>query len=333
MDPTKQERVIEYLLTRKFPDHVAIRATSARKGDGRLAARSPGALERQKWLSAAAAYKTKLRAMSPEELAVAVDWERAEDEDRERFFNQPHSLANFQHWAKAAYWSLEEATALSFGKEPGVVNSKSIEPLVGIYSFAADYARVRDLVERAKIMGQIDDPVIPGFYIAWAKRRGISYPPELEAELVAQGQQIGDWGEGMLRKSEANAASTEAERDQLRQEAVDWKAVHDDLKRQHDHLVAERDVLKARVSSLEAQQAEPQGKKDSGPRERETYQRMILGLAMSEAFGYDPNAKNSLAISKIVNAVARKNLTVSKRTVRDKLQEAAKKLGFLTIKR
>ncbi len=286
MDP-KQERAIEYLLTRKFPYHRAIRATLART-PSLATARTPAGFERQKSLSAAAAYKVELRAMSPEGLAVAVDRDRAEDEDRERFFNQPHSLADLQYWAKAAYWNLEEATALSFGKEPGVVNSKSIEPLVGIYSFAADYARVRDLVERAKVMGQIDDPVIPRDFIAWAKRSGINYPPDLEAELVAQGQQIGDW--------KTAYDELKAQFDELAPQAAEasgFKARAAEADKVIANLLQERDGLLIQVQEL-------QKKKPFGERERQSLLKMVIGMA-AKKYGYNPHANRSKVAKNIVS--------------------------------
>ncbi len=102
------------------------------------------------------------RALEPESLAEAVQQERAKlaeqaraktaqfvEERRakaERFFNQPQSLADFRHWAKEAYWTIEEATALAFGKEPWVVNLKSVSPHAGFSPFPANYVRLKDLV-------------------------------------------------------------------------------------------------------------------------------------------------------------------------------------------
>ncbi len=182
--------------------------------------------------------------------------------------------------------------------------------------------------------------------IELAKRKGVTpkflFPaarqPSSEVQAGAKLEAAwpsGPQGESVPAPGQAPAAKAESALPPpsnltVRQMTVDWKASHDDLRRKYDHLVTERDVLKARVSTLEAQQAEPQREKDLGPRERETYQKMILGLAKS--FDYDPNAKNSPAISKMANALARQKLGVGRKTVHDKLREAAIKLGFLTVK-
>ena len=43
-------------------------------------------------------------------------------DEQSRFFNQSSSNADFSDWSKMAHWSLDEAVALSFGKNPKTVN-------------------------------------------------------------------------------------------------------------------------------------------------------------------------------------------------------------------
>jgi hypothetical protein len=59
---------------------------------------------------------TELEALYESEYAKAADELRAkaEQDERERFFNQPWANADFTHWSKAAHWTLDEAIALSF---------------------------------------------------------------------------------------------------------------------------------------------------------------------------------------------------------------------------
>ena len=98
----------------------------------------------------------------------------AEEEEAKRFFNWPQVRADFSHWSKASYWRLEEAIALSFGKDPRQVNWKSIEAHLAVSPFVRRYRDVRDLATRAKAMKRLFDPVLPGFFITWANRMDAS---------------------------------------------------------------------------------------------------------------------------------------------------------------
>ena len=49
--------------------------------------------------------------------------------------------ADFVHWSKMPRWTLEEATALSFGKAPEFVNWDKVKAYHGQSSFADDYSK------------------------------------------------------------------------------------------------------------------------------------------------------------------------------------------------
>ena len=118
---------------------------------------------------------------------------QAESEEQTRFFNQPYAKADFGHWSKAAYWTLDEAVALSFGKAPERVTWETIKPFVDVSPFAYQYGRRRDLALRAAASKQLSDPAWPGFFLAWAKRTDLAVPSELVAAVTARGIQIADW--------------------------------------------------------------------------------------------------------------------------------------------
>ena len=125
---------IEYLVLRRFPSAKALRAPSISYRGGEISY-----VDRQSRLDQVAAYERELEIKSPAELQELVDRARAEDaaerfakaerEEQQRFYNQPYTNANFSHWSKAAHWSLDEAIALSFGKEPEWVSWKRLSPL------------------------------------------------------------------------------------------------------------------------------------------------------------------------------------------------------------
>jgi hypothetical protein len=98
------------------------------------------------------------------------------DLDEEEHYGQ-NPYADLDYWSWAAYWTVEEATALSFGREPRIVNSDSIpspDP------FSIEYEKRRDLALRAKEMEQLKEKNRPLDYIKWAKQSGIPFPKKLE---------------------------------------------------------------------------------------------------------------------------------------------------------
>lgn len=150
-------------------------------------------------------YESELRALPPEELQKLYEAEakkyrneladQAAEKERNRYFNHPSANADFDHWSKTTYWTLEEAVALSFGKDPEQVNWNELKN----YSrhehspFIEQYRKVRDLALRAKNFNQLYDPILPGLFIAWARRIKIEVPKELIQKIEDQGILIADW--------------------------------------------------------------------------------------------------------------------------------------------
>jgi hypothetical protein len=75
-------------------------------------------------------YRARLEAISPNELQSLFESEKAkadaeslakwQREEEARFFHQPYATADFEHWSKAVYWTLEEAIALMMEKAPNL---------------------------------------------------------------------------------------------------------------------------------------------------------------------------------------------------------------------
>ena len=122
---------VEFLVRRKFPG--VSREFPAPVGPNvslSLAARNyrKGVILQQQ----ANEYRQALRAMPSAELNAFFELElerarreaaeKAEAEERKRFFNAAQAAADVMHWSKASIWTLEEAVALSFGKDPKYVS-------------------------------------------------------------------------------------------------------------------------------------------------------------------------------------------------------------------
>src|SRR5690348_15997691 len=151
---------IEYLVGRRFgllPSNTAypVRLSVERE------LRKVSETKRQ----AAQSYKADLEAKPKEEIHALYEAELAkhrakelaktEREEKARFFNQPSASADFDHWSKASYWTLDEAVALSFGKAPEIVKWEQIKQYLQVSPFAVQYGRVLDLARRAQQWGQL----------------------------------------------------------------------------------------------------------------------------------------------------------------------------------
>ena len=113
--------------------------------------------------------------------------------EKARFFNQPHANADISFWSKAAYWTLEEAIALSFGKNPELVNWDRLKGMQFESPFVEKYRKLRDLAFRAKWIEKLYDPVLPSIYLQWIKENKLEFPEHLESALVAHAGAFFDW--------------------------------------------------------------------------------------------------------------------------------------------
>lgn len=104
-------------------------------------------------------YRAELGGLSRDALQKLVEGEqqklaheltaKAEAEERAQFFNQPSARADFDHWSKAAHWTLDEAIALSFGRSPEKVGWETIKVFYPSSPFAVQFYRRRDLARKS----------------------------------------------------------------------------------------------------------------------------------------------------------------------------------------
>lgn len=147
------------------------------------------------------AYRKELEALPHEEMVALFNaeyqkerkyhQERLEREEQALFFHRPEAQANFAHWCKMAIWSLDEAIALSLGKNPAEVNwpnvsmrgERFVPQAWSVSEFPKEYARRKQLVARAKKAGQLFDPISPERFLRWAVEVFDTMPDELLARF------------------------------------------------------------------------------------------------------------------------------------------------------
>ena len=331
--PDFQKDPVSYLVERRFPRGPIVRAIRHERKSLRPL---PGQAPVKDAVDAAIAYRAELSKLPPSELAARCTAERekeiaeilagAKREEEARVFNQPYARADFEYWAKAAHWSLDEAIALSFGKGPEYVNWKAIEPLVRISPFALEYQRRRELALRAVPWNQLFDPVPPSIFLDWAKKLQVAVPPELEAAVTAVGSAMMDWKalyddlqskfEGLLQTFQHSRTSS----NELRGKSME---LIEEYRTYIDRLLAKIEAQKQKLAAAQA----PTGPAEKGlaTRERESLLRLVIGMAVG-GYGFDPAATRSRLTSEIAGDLERAGLSVHPDTVRKWLKEAAELL-------
>lgn len=251
---------IPYLLQRRYGDAVG----------GEQQGRRQAELE---------AYRAELQSLEDDQLEDLVNQElerEAQQHDQEptRFFHQPDAVADFHYWGWLPLWTLEEAIALTCGRDPAVVTWAEVEHHVGASLFATRFCNLRRFVLRAGEAGQLTDPVPPEAYVVWAKAKGILLPTKLKTS-IGTSQHEGD------RKGR-------------------------------------NEQLTATTSTLNCIQA---ADKPLGTRERKTFLRLILGMAIV-AYGPDCLASRSPTAKEIAKDLRERDIPLDEDTVRAKLKEA-----------
>ena len=162
--------------------------------------------------------------------------------------------ADYDRWSKAPYWTAEEATALSYGKNPRVVNWAFLSSCPE-HPFARQYNDRLDHVIRAQKLGQLPSLIQPPEFIRFARPLGIEFPAELETAI------------GQIS------------RDGVR----DWQAEYAALARERDTLAAKRDAF----------ERTPQLDKPLLESERRTMLTIIAATAVA-GYGFVPSGNSKI---------------------------------------
>lgn len=311
---------ISFLVSRKYPNASKPVAIPSIANPYKLSAKNPTA---EKLYTAAEKYRAELKAMPKDRLEVLYQEElhkyneelraAAEAKERALFFNQPRANADFDHWSRAAHWTLEEAVALSFGKEPSIVNSRSIAPYTESSFFARQFTKRLDLARRAVPWEKLFDPVLPGIFIGWTRDNQILFPCDLETLVSARGNMIVSW------KSNFEALSVQ----------------YDDLKSQfldtQSRLTKQLEELRQQLEEAQKQRADTEKTNptkmnpDIGLREKDSLLKLIIGLAIG-GYGFDPKSARNAKLSDMSSDLATAGVPLDDDTIRKWLKVAAELL-------
>lgn len=195
---------VDYLLKRRFgtlaPSPGTVLPLNANPSSNALHAFAD---DRQRNIAAA---RAEYMAMDADQIQECVNVARLEDaqafqtkarrEEQALFFNQPEANADLAYWSKLSLWTLDEAVALSLGKNPERVNwytlnggfERFILHALTISQFPKEFAQRRKLVFRALEAGDLTDPIKPMDFLLWGQDTFDSIPAELMRHVEARGK-------------------------------------------------------------------------------------------------------------------------------------------------
>lgn len=301
---------ITFLVIRKFPGSAAAKAKSA---SGQTLSN-----EDRGTLKAMRDYEIELKALDKEAFDSLLKQEKeaakleeaalARKLDLERWYSQAEAEADYEYWSRAAYWHLDEAIALSLGKDPRRVTRQELQAITDYPTppFVEDYEKRRELASRAINFKQLYDPAVPSLFIRWAKKSNLELPQELEEAVSRNGAQLTDW--------EAEYEKLLKSHNQMVQEA-------------NEKFVEMEQELKSRSKEIERLVGDAEGlnKHDLATRERSSLLKLILVMAVKK-YGYLPGTTNE-ATGTNKNSISSDSevlgLDIGNRTVRKYLDEAA----------
>lgn len=328
---------LEFLVRCRFPLEKAYADDFPRTGARQKLA------QQDAYLKEAAKYRATLKKMTRTEMMVIAEEtannekekalaKSAYDEER-RFFNQPSASADIQHWTRMSIWKLDEAVALSLGKDPRRVNWDNVRSLVQISAFAAAYQARREIIFRAKSAGQLWDSTIPGVFIAWAERMNVALPSPLTEAIKELGVQVADWKsahDAQKRLAQDARAELTKEKEASIQRTSEHMAYIERMGSQYRELIdryrtkieaLEQAARQANSLTLLTQNAEAAATdKPLGARERESMLKLVIGMAVA-GYRYDPKEKKSDKVSEIASDLAKIGVPLDVDTVRKYLRE------------
>lgn len=139
------------------------------------------------WAAQAEDFGDKLLDLDPSELSkryhialAAYDAEMAiadAEMDIISFFNEPAAAADFAFWGTMSVWTAEEAAALTFDKNPEMVNLAALHTyrIAASHSpFVREFSRRVQVIERAIMSGALDEKIDPRKFAKWAYANALS---------------------------------------------------------------------------------------------------------------------------------------------------------------
>lgn len=193
---TLKHKMVEYLIKRKYPCAEIVNYYNSEPniyithdGTGRDIARLT--------LDEVKEYYAKITAMPIEEMQSLFN-EEFEKHENSLFYNQLEAEADIEHWSKMDEWSIDQAVALYFGKNPYIVNIvriRQIDNLPKTPAFIKKYESHYQLVQTAinsealtsRSRKDLESSIIqikPYDYLNWAASKDIKISENFKRAIM-----------------------------------------------------------------------------------------------------------------------------------------------------
>ncbi len=193
--------------------------------------------------------------------------------------------ADFERWTKAPCWTVEEGIALTFGKNPRVVNQAFLSSCCPEHPFAREYEARLEQGIRAKKIGDLQPVNRPAHFLRWAKTIGIEFPVELKEAI--------NWAPKFERFADG------------------------DLTAEYEKVVIERNKLAAQLTEVKSKLSETQP-----PLESERKSMLTIIAAMAREGYKHPASGNSHVTKEIADDITKIGLGLDEKTIRKYLKTA-----------
>jgi len=240
---------------------------------------------------------------------------KLEEIEKQRFFNLPKAHVDIEHWGKADYWTLDEATALSFGKEPEIVGWRVVEPYKNTSVFAKRYSKMRDLALRAKVCKELSDPVLPTIFIEWCELKEIEFCQELEKKVYAR-KNVVSWKIlcEQNKKSFDDIVSKQSEVIKSQDDIISK------LEARNLELLAQFDMLQEQANSIDTNS---NAKDKVNKKSFNTLLKLVAGMAI-KGFAYNPQNKKNPSIKEIQSDLDELGVSMDDETISHWIKEGCK---------
>lgn len=256
-------------------------------------------------------YEEELDELPPEEFLARYDLLQSggrprqaslERKDSRMFFNSPEARVDLPHWMMLAYWSVDEATAISLQKNPDLVNSSTMVPgtlgdgmadieqnrLHANSPFLLEFLAQRERIQRAFDAGHFGPRINPLDFFLWEARYGRT--------------------SGLPEAKELRRVSGDPEDDGT----VDWKV-------EYEKRTFELARLREHNRKLQTRSGEP----EKTP--LKSLHRLLWGIAVAN-FDLAPDyngESNSRAFGNIQRELGKIGMKMDVQTIKARIREAA----------
>jgi hypothetical protein len=256
-------------------------------------------------------YFLVLSKKSTEEIQNLVNEERSKERKEELekgfFFDQPSADANFQEWYRMPDWSIEEAVALSLGKDPKIVNPDSLDNYSNYNHNFNSYHKGSTLYKDYKLRMEtlirfinakkVSTHPTPLEFVTWAQENDFYIPEELK---------------NLIHKR--------------------W-VISNDSKTENETLQEEFQKIKSLYEELKKQPIKEENEEKLNPKVKTSLHTLILVMAI-EKYRYNPESEKNISTTNIRSAVERYGLKIDDNTIRARLDEAYNELKTkMTLKK